>query len=117
MQILPIGIGLAPFNFASVINATQGAVAPYSIDHFDDNSREMEIYRGVDNVYTFDGASIIPIGDMPIDQRRRLGARSRILVDVMSVSPQTIYGFPTYSINGQAFRAYWLVIPNVSVWV
>lgn len=117
MQIVPTGIGLAPFNFASVINATQGAVAPYSIDHFDDNGREMEIHLGVDNVYIFDGTSISPIGDSPIDQRRRLGARSRILTDVMSVSPQTIYGFPTYSINGQVFRAYWLVIPNVSVWV
>ncbi len=35
----------------------------------------------------------------------------------MSVKPQTIYGRVSYSINGQAFRAYWLVIPNVAVWV
>jgi hypothetical protein len=117
MQIIPTGIGLAPFNFVPIINATQGAIAPYSIDHFDDNGREMEVHLGVDNVYAFDGSSMQTIGDMPIDQRRRLGARSRILTDVMSVNPQKIFGFPTYSINGQPFRAYWLVIPNVSVWV
>lgn len=117
LQIIPTGIGLAPFSFQPIVNATQGLIAPYSLDHFDDQGREYAVYLGVDNVYLFDGSSVTPIGDMPIDNRRRLGARSRILTDVMSVNPQTIYGRVTYSINGQAFRAYWLVIPNVSVWV
>jgi hypothetical protein len=117
LQIIPTGIGLAPFSFQSIINATQGVIAPYSLDHFDDRGRELAVYLGVDNVYVFDGSSVEPIGDMPIDQRRRIGARSRILNDVMSGNPQTIYAFVTYSINGQAYRAYWLVIPNVSVWV
>jgi hypothetical protein len=117
LQIIPTGIGLAPFDFRSIINATQGVIAPYSLDHFDDQGREYAVYLGVDNVYLFDGSSVTPIGDMPIDNRRRIGARSRILTDVMSVNPLTIYGRVTYSINGQAFRAYWLVIPGVSVWV
>src|ERR1700756_3277947 len=117
LQIIPTGIGLAPFAFQPVINATQGAIAPYSIDHYDDQGREFAVYLGVDNVYTFDGSSVYPIGDMPIDNRRRIGARSRILADVLASNVQTIYGWITYSINGQVFRAYWLVIPNVSVWV
>src|SRR5205807_4121138 len=57
------------------------------------------------------------IGDMPISDRKRIGARSRILLDALTVSPYTIYGFVTYSINGQPFRAYWLVIPGTSTWV
>lgn len=117
LQIIPTGIGLNPFDFRSMINATQGTIAPYSLDHFDDKERELAAYLGIDNVYNFDGTSIEPIGDMPIDGRRRLGARSRILTDVQAVDPRTIYGFHTYSINGQVFKAYWLAIPNVSVWV
>lgn len=117
IQIIPTGIGTAPFAFPPIINASQGLIAPYSLDHFDDQGREMAVFLGVDNVYTFDGTSIEPIGDMPISDRRRLGARSRILVDVMAVNPLTIYGRVTYSINGIPFRAYWLVIPGISVWV
>jgi hypothetical protein len=117
LQIIPTGIGLAPFAFVSSVNAKQGCIAPYSLAHYDDQGREFAVFLGVDNVYTFDGSSIEPIGDMPIDQRRRLGARSRILTDVMSVNINTIYGYVTYSINGQPFRAYWLVIPGTSVWV
>ena len=117
VQIIPTGIGLNPFIFPPIINATQGLIAPYTLDHFDDRGRELAVYLGIDNVYVFDGSSVEPIGDMPIDQRRRIGARSRILTDVLSSNVNTIYSFVTYSINGQAFRAYWLVIPNVSVWV
>ena len=117
LQIIPTGIGLAPFNFQSIINASQGCIAPYSLSHFDDQGRELAVYLGVDNVYVFDGSSVEPIGDMPIDQRRRLGARSRILADVSTVDTKTIYGFVTYEISGQVFRAYWLVFPGVSIWV
>jgi len=117
LQIIPTGIGLAPFAFQPIINATQGLIAPYSLDHFDDSGREYGVYLGIDNVYVFDGTSVTAIGDMPIDNRRRLGARSRILADVMAVDPRKIYGRITYSVNGQAFRAYWLVIPGISVWV
>ena len=117
IQIIPTGIGTAPFIFPSVANAQIGPIAPYSLVHFDDQGMEMAAYLGVDNVYVFNQSSVEPIGDRPIGDRKRLGARSRILADVQSADPRTIYGAFTYSINGQAFRAYWLMIPNVSVWV
>jgi len=117
LQIIPTGVGTFPFAFQPVINATQGCISPNSLTHFVDRGRELGLYLGIDNVLAFDGTSLEPIGDMPIDGRRRLGARSRILTDVMSVNPLTIYGFPTYSINGHPFRAYWLAIPGVSTWV
>jgi len=37
LQIIPTGIGLAPFNFGSMINASQGCIAPYSLDLFADS--------------------------------------------------------------------------------
>ena len=118
VQIIPTGIGVNPFIFPTIINATQGLVAPYSLSHFDDQGRELAVYLGIDNVYVFDGSSVESIGDMPLSDgtRRRLGARSRILSDVLAGNIQTIYGFVTYSINGQPYRAYWLAIPGVSLW-
>ena len=117
LQIIPSGIGTSPFFFVPIINASQGAIAPYSISTFDDQGVEWASYLGIDNVYIFNGSSVEPIGDRPLDGRRRIGARSRILSDVQTVDPRTVYGFNTYSINGQVFRAYWLAVPGVSVWV
>jgi len=118
MQIVPTGIGTAPFSFYPMINTPQGCVAPYSLCRADDQGIEFAVYLGIDNVYTFDGSSIQPIGDMPVgSNRQRLGARSRILADVLTSNPLTIYGLVSYTIAGQYFRAYWLVIPNIAVWV
>jgi len=117
IQIIPTGIGLNPFIFPPVANAKIGPIAPYSLAKYDDQGQELAVYLGSDNVYVFNQSSIIPIGDQPIDGRKRLGARSRILADVQAGNPQTIFGAITYSINGQPFKAYWLAIPGVSVWV
>jgi hypothetical protein len=117
VQIIPTGIGLDPFEFFAIINASQGLTCPYSLDHFDDQGVEYAAYVGPDNVYTFNGTSVSPIGDQPIGDRKRLGARSRIMADIRSSNPNTVYGFVTYAINGIPFRAYWLVVPGVSVWV
>jgi hypothetical protein len=117
MQVIPTGIGLSPFSFVPMVNTPQGTIAPYSLCRANDQGRDIAVYLGIDNVYTFDGSSVVPIGDMSISDRRRIGARSRILADVKTSNPLTIYGYMSYSISGQYFRAYWLVIPNVAVWV
>ena len=117
MQIIPTGVGLAPFAFQPVINATQGVIAPYSLQHFDDRGMELAVYLGVDNVYVFNGSSIEPFGDRPLDGQRRVGARSRILADVLTGGVQNVVGAITYSVSGNVFKAYWLGIPNVAVWV
>jgi hypothetical protein len=118
-QIIPTGIGLSPFSFIPIANAAIGTIAPYSVAHLDDQGREYAVYIGQDNVYVFDGSSVEPIGDMPLNDgsRRRLGARSRILADVVLTNLQLISGFVSYSINGQIFKAYWLNIPGLALWV
>ncbi len=117
VQIIPTGIGIAPFAFVPIVNAEIGDIAPHSLDAFNREGVEQAAFASLDNIYIFNQSSLIPIGDQPIDGRRRLGARSRIYADLLSVDPRTAYGFVTNSINGQIFNAYWLAIPNVSVWV
>lgn len=117
VEIVPTGQGISPFAFYAIINAAQGANYPYTLDHIDLEGQECAIYVGPDNVYLFNGTSVIPIGDSPIDGRRRLGARSRILADIRLVNTNQPYGYVTYSINGNPFKAYWLVIPGISTWV
>lgn len=117
VEIVPTGIGTAPFAFYPIINASQGNLYPYSLDHVDLDGQECAVYASFDNINLFNGTSILPIGDSPIDGRKRLGARSRIFADLRQVNVTQPYGFVTYSINGNIFKAYWLVIPGISVWV
>jgi hypothetical protein len=117
VQIQPTGIGLAPFYFTPIANSNVGSIIPRSLDHFNRNGVECAAYIGKDNVYVFNQTSVIPIGDAPIDGRRRLGARSRIFTDLYTSVPTNSYSFVTQTINGQVYNAYWLIIPNVSVWV
>jgi hypothetical protein len=117
VEIVPTGQGTAPFAFYPIINASQGNIAPSSLDHVDLEGQECAVYVSFDNVYLFNGTSVIPIGDSPIDGRKRLGARSRILADLRAGGPQNAFGFVSYAINGQFFKAYWLIIPNVAIWV
>jgi hypothetical protein len=117
VQIQPTGIGVAPFFFSTIANSNVGNISFRTMDHFNQNGVECAIYVGKDNVYVFNQSSVIPVGDMPIDGRRRLGARSRIFSDLISGGPSTAYGFVTQSINGQIFNAYWLIIPGVRTWV
>lgn len=117
VQIQPTGIGIAPFYFTPIANSNVGNVASRSLDRFNRDGVECAIYVGKDNVYIFNQASVIPIGDQPLDGRRRLGARSRIFSDLITGSPSNAFGFVTQSINGQVFNAYWLIIPGIRTWV
>jgi hypothetical protein len=117
VQVVPTGVGTAPFFFYPIINASNGLPYPSTLEHLDIDGQELAVYHSYDNVQVFNGTSVIPIGDSPIDGRRRLGARSRILADIRQVNVNQPFGFVTYSINGVFFKAYWLVIPGISVWV
>ena len=117
IQIQPTGNGLAPFYFTPIANCNMGNIAIRSLDHFNRDGVECSIYVGKDNVYVFNQSSVIPIGDSPLDGRRRLGARSRIFADLIAGVPQSAFGFVTQSINGQVFNAYWLIIPGIRTWV
>jgi hypothetical protein len=113
-QMIPTGIGTAPFSFVPLSAHSKGLTCPDSLVAFGETSC---YYVGKDNAYTFDGTSSTPIGDAPIDGRRRVGARSAILGDIMQTDPNNILGLYTSSVNGNPFSAYWIVIPGIAIWV
>lgn len=118
LSIQPTGIGALPFIFAPVANSNVGNFLPRTLDHFNQNGVECAAYTGWDNVYVFNQSSVIPIGDAPIDGRRRIGARSRIIADLINGgNSQNSYGYVTQNIKGNVYNAYWLIIPGVSTWI
>lgn len=118
-QIVPTGIGTAPFSFSSAANASIGTLAPFSVHYMDDQGREFSTHIGKDNVYAFDSSSVEPLGDAPLGDgtRRRLGARSRIMGDLLLSLTVMVKGYCTYVVNGQPYRSYWINMPNVAMWV
>jgi hypothetical protein len=113
-QMIPTGIALAPFRFVPMTSKARGNICPYSLAT---SGEEIAAYVGKDNVYAFNGSASEPIGDMPIDGRRRLGARGAIFADLFAGDVQHTIGYISENVNGRNYNAYWLVIPNVAVWV
>jgi hypothetical protein len=114
-QVIPTGVGLAPFEFIKISNKAKGNIAPYSLAYYGD---QMACYVGKDNIYMFDGVQSYPIGDAPVSGGfARTGARKRIFAELKISDLTQVFGFITSSIAGNDFNAYWLIIPNGSVWV
>jgi len=112
-QMVPTGNAANPFNFVPISTNNKGTVYPFSVAH---QGGEFACYVGIDNVYKFDGTTVIPIGDRRV-QGGRLGARLRIMADVGQGTPSSVYGYITTFSGTSYFNAYWLVIPGISVWV
>jgi len=117
VQIVPTGVGTAPFAFYPIVNCSLGNIARRSLDHFNQQGVEQAVFVAEDNVYVFNQSSLIPIGDRPIDGQKRYGARSRIFADLFASDPTLAYGYVTTAVNGQPYNAYWLNIPMISTWV
>jgi len=115
-QVIPTGIGTAPFDFIPLGSKSKGNVIPYSLASF---GEDMCCYVGRNNIYQFDGNYSTPIGDRPIDgSRYRSGARKRILADLQFCNFNEVFGFLTTSINGQDYFSYWLFMPQLNqAWV
>lgn len=116
LQIQPTGSGVLPFIFTPIANSSIGNFCRHSLDHFNQNGVECAAYCGWDNVYIFNQSSVIPIGDQPIDGRKRLGARSSITQDILSGGPDNVFGYVTQNVKGNIYNAYWIIIPGVSTW-
>jgi len=113
-QIILTGNGLNPFNLVPIASNNHGCTYENSPAH---QGGEFIDYVGIDNVYMFDGTQATPIGDQPIDGRKRIGARKRILADLATVNPSTVFGYITTAIAGNDYNAYWLTIPNTATWM
>lgn len=114
-QIIPTGIALTPFQFVPMTSKARGNICPYSLAT---SGEELAAYVGKDNIYAFNGTASEPIGDKPVQGgRQRAGARQKIFADIFAGDTEHILGYISENVNGRTFYAYWLVIPNVSVWV
>jgi len=117
-QMIPTGIGTNPFQFVPLTTRARGNIVPYSLAPA---GEEFACYIGKDNVYIFNGTNSNPIGDKPVANNKRVGARSQIFKDLASVDPRSVVGYVSDTINGQVFPAYWIVMPNVNgntiVWI
>jgi len=114
-RIVPTGIGTRPFDFIPYNDRTRGCFFPHSVASFGDNGTA---YVTRSDVVMFNGSSFQSLGAQPADDgRKRVGARSRIISDLLLADPTQVYGFGTQAIGGSYFQAYWLIIPNVSMWV
>jgi hypothetical protein len=115
VQMIPTGIGTNPFAFQPLSAKSKGLLCPKSLCA---NGETTAFYVGNDNVYSFDGTQSTPVGDMPMGQGRgRLGARTRIFVDLQGIDLSTVLGFVTTAVNGVPYNAYWIIVPGRSVWV
>lgn len=117
-QMIPTGIGTAPFRFVPLTTRARGNTVPYSLAAA---GEEFACHIGKDNVYKFDGTNSEPIGDKPMANNKRFGARSRIFQDLASVDPRSVVGYISDTINGQVFPAYWILMPggngNSIIWI
>ena len=114
-QIIPTGRGDVPFNFVELGSDGKGLIAPYSLATYGET---IACYVGKDNIYMFNGTESIPIGDRPIaGSNSRVGARARIMAELLQANLSLVTGYISTSINGNVFNAYWLNIPTGSTWV
>lgn len=114
-QMIPTGIGIAPFEWFPLGSSEHGCGFPYSIAALSDIGC---FYVAKDNVYLIDsGFNFIPIGSRPIDGGLRVGARTAILAELQKANVNTVNSFVCVAINGVDYLSYWLVIPGQSTWV
>jgi len=114
-QIIPTGIGSAPFDFISMGSRAKGSILPYGVASF---GELVACYVGKNDIYLFDGTECQNIGSHPIDGNRRLGARVRIFNDLFAALQTNIFGFILSSANGNDYESYWLFIPSLNkAWI
>jgi len=115
-QIVPTGIGIAPWQLIPMGAKCKGNVIPYSLATF---GEEMACYVGKNNIYSFDGNYSVPIGDMRIDgSSYARGARKRILADLLACNFDTVSGYISTTINANDYQSYWLFMPELKqAWV
>lgn len=114
-QIIPTGIGTAPFEFVSMGSRAKGCIVPYGLASF---GEIVACYPGKNDIYLFDGTEAQPIGSRAIDGNRRLGARVRIFQDLFIADQTNIFGYILTSANGNDYESYWIFIPSLNkAWV
>jgi hypothetical protein len=110
LQIIPTGLGTSPFAFVPIVGAKMGPRFLWSLQKLNVGGVDSSIFAGSDNIYFFNQTSIQSIGDAPIGERRRLGARQRIMADLARSSVFFLTNsFATRDLAGAPYLSYWLL--------
>lgn len=110
IQVIPTGNGIAPFAFIPINTGGIGLVkALYSLQKISLGGTDCSIFAAQDNIYLFNQTTLDAIGDAPIGQRRRLGARSRIMADIALSGLNNTRSWVTAAPGGSPFLAYYLL--------
>jgi hypothetical protein len=110
LQIIPTGIGTSPFAFIPLAGGNIGPTALFSLQKLNVGGLDCGLFVGPDNVYNFNQTGLLPFGDAPIGNRRRLGARSRIMADVFAAGPLGgVRSHVTHSPGGSPYLTYMLL--------
>lgn len=114
-QVIPTGLGLRPFDFRPLTSRAKGNIAPHSLATY---GEQIACYVGKDNVYMFNASESVGIGDAPLQGfRGRVGAKKRIMAELLQANLSLVKGFISTSVDGNDFLAYWLNIPTGSTWI
>jgi hypothetical protein len=118
----PTGNSQQPFIFGKFAGKNRGLIYPHTLDTMDN---QVAFFLGNDDVYMFDGTNFSPIGSMPLDGRRKIGARRAIFNDILTLLNSQLTIDPLPFIIGKCynqsnlipFRSYWISIPGIAIWV
>jgi hypothetical protein len=122
IQIIPTGIGTAPFAFEPLVSANKGCLSPGLIAKFEFGGVDCAAYASQGNIQLFNQTQSLSIGDAPIGGNRRKGARQAICADLYSArlflaalgSGASGFGMvATDNIKGVPFKALWMLIRNI----
>jgi hypothetical protein len=110
LQIIPTGIGAAPFAFVPIVGAKMGPRFIWSLQKLNVGGIDSSIFAGADNIYLFNQTSLQTIGDAPIGNRRRLGARQRIMADLAKSGQFFLTNsYATRDLAASPYLSYWLL--------
>lgn len=125
VQIIPTGLGTVPFDFQPLISTNKGSISLGLLTKFEYGGVDCAAYMSEGNVQLFNQTQCLPIGDAPLQGRKRMGARQQIMADfynarthITSSTPFNSSGFDglvTENIVGVPFKALWLLMNNI-IW-
>lgn len=115
-QLVPTNVGTAPFSQSPWGDIGKGCYFPYSLaSQYGDVG---VIYVGRSDIYKFNGSSFDSIANRPLEgSQLRTGAHALIMAELNRASQRQVFGFVGADLQGIDYNAYWLIIPNGSVWV
>lgn len=124
IQIVPTGLGTAPFAFLPLESTNKGCISQGLLCKFELGGIDCAVYASVGNIQLFNQTQSIGIGDAPVNGRMRQGARQAIMTDIYNNRNATLGGLAiqhasgydmvvTENMKGVPFKALWMLAQDI----